>query len=386
MIHDILFTILPSTLTLGYICLLVITTVGLFRLNKPVSTTKPFVSVVVAARNEERNIQSLLSSLLCQEYPSTQYEIIIVDDDSNDRTVQHILETAQKQSHPSIHLIRSKNREGVTSPKKHALSQGIRHSRGEWILLTDADCEPPRSWITGMCRYIDPETGMIVGYSPPDLSESQAFWQSFFQLDALSLAAMSAGTTGWRVPITCNGRNLAYRRSVFDQVGGFSQIDQYVSGDDDLFLQLVRHQTPWNIAYAYTADTLVPTHPPRSLKAFFYQRIRHASKGFHYHARKTIVLSLVYLYNLLLLITVPISLLSPQVSPIPLLCWGGKTFFEWVLLAVFARRMNRLALLRGFLLSVPLHLVYVVIFGALGQWKSFRWKESTCQTTQRKSS
>jgi cellulose synthase/poly-beta-1,6-N-acetylglucosamine synthase-like glycosyltransferase len=386
MMHDIFFTILPSTLTLGYILLIVITIIGLFRLKKPGSTVKPFVSVVVAARNEEQNIQSLLSSLLCQDYPSTQYEIIIVDDDSGDQTFQSVRRTAQKQSHPPIHLIRSENREGVTSPKKHALSQGIQHSGGEWILLTDADCEPPRSWISGICQYATPETGMIVGYSPPDLFENRTFWQSFFQLDALSLAAMSAGTTGWGSPITCNGRNLAYRRSVFDQVGGFSQIEQYVSGDDDLFLQLVRHQTSWNIAYAYTADTVVPTHPPNSLKTFFHQRIRHASKGFHYHTRKTIVLSLVYLYNLLLLITLPISVFAPHTHPGPLMCWVGKTFFEWILLAAFANRMKRLPLLRGVLLSAPLHLVYVVVFGALGQWKSFQWKEGNYQTTQRKPS
>ena len=101
---------------------------------------------------------------------------------------------------------------------------------------------------------------------------------AFIQIDALTLAVMAAGTIGIGWATTCSGRNLSYRKKVFDEIGGFSEISSFVSGDDDLFLHTVRSRTAWNTRYAVDPQAAVPSYVTGTLRSFFNQRTRHALK------------------------------------------------------------------------------------------------------------
>ncbi len=354
-----------------YTIVLIWVTLGLYRIPKNQSEQLYFVSVVVAARNEQEHIPALLHALTRQDYPQEKYEIIIVDDASEDSTA----ELVNSFQEPRVRLLQSQDRHLVLSPKKHAIQTGVNLARGDIILLTDADCLPPSGWISGMVSLFTPNVGMVIGFSPAELPQVRRLGEYFLAIDSLALAAVAAGTSGWGYAATCNGRNLAYRKQVYNEVGGFSRINHFVSGDDDLMLKLVQ-KTQWSIRYAYDASLSVPTQHVQSVRQFTHQRLRHASKGFFYEYKKIAALVLVYLYNLLIFLSVPFALLSWIPWSMVLFFTALKFIFEFILLFRFAFRLHRLYFLRIFPLAELLHVPYVVIFGALGPFKKFKWKDS----------
>ena len=361
-------------LTAVYVLILLWIIAGMNRLFPQKQTNRPLVSVIVAARNEEKNIRDLMTALIRQDYPKERFEIIIVNDGSTDDTAASVKQFQTNNDNTQIQLLTTSNRAQVISPKKNAITLGVNHAAGEILLLTDADCIPPPGWVSGMARYFTPETGLVIGFSPNELPSLNSITNRLLALDSLSLAAVAAGTSGWGVPATCNGRNLAYRKKVFEQVGGFEKIKQFASGDDDLFLKLVLNNTDWKIQYALDAKLAVPTKTIKSFKQFFNQRLRHASKGFHYEWIKIIVLFYVYFFNLLLLFN--LFFLLHDFSFIPLVCLGMKAFVELLILCIFSARLQRRHFLTVFPLAAVLHLFYVVFFGALGQLKKFNWKDN----------
>ncbi len=353
-------------LTLGYAAAVLFIRAGLKRLPQQRSDDRPFVSVVTAARNEEENLPTLLDALLRQDYPRELCEFIIVDDQSEDATAEKVTERRDER----LRLLRSVGREKAPSPKKNAIEIGIRNARGEIILVTDADCVPPPNWVSGMARFFTPETGMVIGFSPCELPRLSGFTDRLLALDSLALAAVAAGTCGWNAAATCNGRNLAYRKRTFEEVGGFAKINRHLSGDDDLLLGLVQ-KTAWKIRYADDPSLIVPTRRVESLGRFIRQRLRHASKGFSYGPVKTGALMVVYLYHLLLLAspftTAPLTAASALII---------KIGADFLLLHRFAARMRRTAFLSVLLPAELLYVPYVVIFGALGPFIHTSWKGS----------
>ena len=369
--------ILVYTLTVVYVFFLIFLTLGLGRFKKPKSDDHPFVSVIVAARNEEDNIPTLLSALTGQDYPAELFEIIIVDDASEDKTAEIVANYPSSENGPIIRLLKVSNRYNVISPKKNALACGIKDSAGELIMLTDADCVPPPGWISGMVPYFENDVGLVAGFSPYEYPRLLNIRDFLLALDSLSLAAVAAGSSGWEKPGTCNGRNLAYRKSVYEQLGGFKDIHQFVSGDDDLFLNLVSKKTDWKIRYAYEQRLVVPTILLTSFRQFYYQRIRHASKGMHYGWRMTLILAVLYLFNLLLFISMPLAFCFPSFWLVFLPALIIKSSAEFLFLGLFANHMNRFCYMRVFPLAVLLHIPYVVLFGLLGQILKFNWKNTS---------
>ncbi len=362
-------------LTLGYCFLLWQLSRGLFFLKPGMNNRKLLVSVVVAARNEQATIGDCLASLLNQSYPSDQYEIIIVNDRSTDRTGAIIREYQQQSDR--IKLIEVTDLPPGIAPKKHALELGIRAAQGEIILTTDADCTPQPGWIEGMVRYFEPDVGLVAGFSPIEPNGRETLFSRLLKLDSLSLAAVAAGSIGRNAPLTCNGRNLAYRKETFVSVAGFKQIQNLISGDDDLFLHLVTQRTNWRVRYAIDPATIVVTRPPLSLRQFVNQRIRHASKGRYYSWRLKVLLALIYIFNLCLLILLPMGLFHENCVRLLIACWLAKGMSEFRLLQRFTQMVGYKNALAIFPLAALLHVPYVVVFGLWGQFGSFQWKQDT---------
>ncbi len=348
---------------------------GLFFLKPGKNELKYFVSVVVAARNEELNIGNCIEALINQSYPSDRYEIVIVNDRSTDQTAT-IIERYRK-SHNKIKLIAVKDLPQGISPKKHALQLGILAANGEIILTTDADCVPQKGWIEGIVHYFEPEVGLVAGFSPLEKNSKDTIFSGFLKLDSLSLAAVAAGSFGLGKPITCNGRNLAYRKETFNSVDGFKEIQKLISGDDDLFLHLIVQRTDWKVRYAIDNQTIVPSKVPGGFEQFANQRIRHASKGRYYSSNLKLSLVLVYLFNLLLLVLLPVSLFASKIFMLWSICWLMKGISEFALVYRFANIFNYTKALNLFPLAMLLHVPYVVIFGLWGQVGKFQWKENT---------
>ena len=224
--------------------------IALFFPNRNRTNKKVFISVVIAARNEEKNIGNILNHLINQTYPRELYEIIIVNDGSEDRTGEIINEFARK--HSNIRHIRAKvdKTTGLTA-KKNALNQGIQQSKGELILSTDADCHVKPSWIETMVSYFTDDVGMVVGFS--QFGHPGGKYSVFEQLQAidfLSLMGAAQGSINLGCPLAASGQNIAYRRKTFDEINGFQRVKDRVSGDDVLLLQLIYKLTDWKIRFA----------------------------------------------------------------------------------------------------------------------------------------
>jgi len=366
-----ILVIFLGVLTLFYFFILIIVYTGLFRLSYKTSKDHPFVSIIIAARNEAENMPELLDSLARQHYNRSNYEIIIVDDQSQDDTAAIVNSRAEKDDRIMMLSVTDTSR--ALSPKKRALGLGIEAARGDILLLTDADCRPAVDWIGGFVRLFTPSTGMVIGFSPCELPAVRFPLGHLLALESVSLAAVAAGTTGWGYPATCNGRNLAYRKKVYEQVGGFKQIDHFVSGDDDLLLKLVQG-TEWEIRYAYDKELVVPTKLVQNAAHFIRQRLRHASKGFHYNLSKVLLLVLIYFYNVFILLSISLALFSTFSPAVAVGCWGLKSVMEFIVLFRFAHHMRRKRYLTVFPLAEVLHVIYIVVFGILGPFIKMPWK------------
>jgi cellulose synthase/poly-beta-1,6-N-acetylglucosamine synthase-like glycosyltransferase len=367
-------------LAVGYCFILLILNRGISRLKQGKNAYNYRVSVIIAARNEEKNIGNCIQALVNQSYPANQFEIIVVDDRSLDRTAEIVQNYCRRFI--NIRLIQVTELAEKISPKKNALQKGIETATGEIILTTDADCIPEPGWVKSMVSYFEPEVGLVAGFSPLESNENQNIIHRLFTLDSLTLSAVAAGTFGLGKPLTCNGRNLAYRRETFDAVDGFKQIYKFISGDDDLFLHLVRQQTTWKFRYAMDRQSLVHSKVPETFKNFMNQRVRHASKGRYYPAWFTIVLAAVFLLNLNLLILIPISFFNSYAVVALLGCLLIKSLGEFILLYRIADLFDYKKLLTVFPLAIILHPFYVVIFGLWGQFGKFHWKDETFSAIQ----
>lgn len=356
--------------SLLYFSVLFICTIALILYRPPRSTSQPFVSVVISARNEAGRIGSCLLALERQSYPKDRFEIIVVDDRSDDHTSAIARDLRSRL--PALTVLRIDEHDSDMAPKKFAIQTGIRAARGTIILCTDADCCPETKWIESMVACFTESVGMVIGYSPIDPTRSVSILQPFVALDSLALASLACASALWKKPVTATGRSLAYRREVFDEVGGFRSIGRFISGDDDLLLQLVR-KTRWTVAYCVGMQSLVPTDPPSDYRQFMHQKIRQASKGRHYTAATITTLVLIYFYNLALVVWTPWALWHGQLLAV--VPWVVKLVSDFGLLLTGGIRFRR----RRFLLAYPLigllHPLYIVVFGAWGQFGKFEWKD-----------
>ena len=255
------------------------------------------VSIVVAARNEAGNLETCLQCLTTQNYPQKLMEIIIVDDRSADATTE-ILNTWSQ----SFHIIKTvridKSPLGV-GPKKYAITQGIKNSTGDLLLFTDADCRPQRNWVKGIVSYFERNIGLVCGFAPLKAEQSKVL-PKILEFDAFTAACVAAAGVFAGKPITCTGRNLAYRRRVYDELDGFALIEKSFAGDDDLFLHQVARKTQWGYTYALLPETYVASAPPTTFRTFIKQRRRHFSSSKYYPLNIKIVYFFTYLSNLIL--------------------------------------------------------------------------------------
>lgn len=238
-------------------------------------------SLVIPFRNEAENLPSILKSISNLNYPPNLYEVLFVNDDSEDGSEEIIFHHIQK-GEISIQLIQNKRLSN--SPKKDAITEAIYHSKFAWIVTTDADCELPKNWLKTLDAFIQVqsqkgsknETVMVCG--PVIYKSDNSFIQYFQQMDGFSLQTVTIGSFGLKIPILSNGANLAYRKDAFLAVNGFSGNNHIASGDDIFLMEKIKKAFPQGIKFLKSLDALVSTKPQHSWGKIINQRIRWASK------------------------------------------------------------------------------------------------------------
>ncbi len=342
------------------------------------SEQKKHVTVIISSRNEEKNIPALIDCLSTQEISDIDLEFILVNDRSEDLTGQLIDDQSQKDNR--FKYLKIDKRVPGFAPKKYAIDQAIKMAKGEIIILTDADGRPGKEWVQTIASYFQNGTDMLIGYAPYKVSANAPIIKKVLALEYFSLASIAAATTGLGFPLTCVGTNMAYRKSVYQEIDGFGEFEPFISGDDDLFLTRVRENGNYKIHYAIDEKCHVFNAPPNSLKQFINQRLRYASKGFVYPIKVTAGLIVYVLFNLFLLAGLVYGLLNfGLVLWITFFAFSLKSIGEYKFVRKAATRLNDRRFINYYFITSLFHVPYILFFGIFGQLKIFRWAEKSAE-------
>jgi poly-beta-1,6-N-acetyl-D-glucosamine synthase len=329
------------------------------------------ISVIIAARNEEDNIASLLKAVTHQSYSGELIEIIVVDDHSTDKTAEIVMQF------PAVKLLQLKD-DAINSFKKKAIETGIAAASGELIVTTDADCIPPPLWLETIARCREKTKAVLivapVGFNITATPDNLIL--SILQhLDFLILQGITGASVYKNIHSMCNGANLAYDKKVFYEVNGFAGIDNIASGDDMLLMHKIWKKYPLAISFLKSTDAIVLTQPMKTWSAFFNQRIRWASKATYYDDKRIFaVLLLVYLFNFSFLVLFIAGFFNLWFWVLMGGLWASKTLIELPFVYSVARFFDRKAIISWFFIFQPLHIVYTIISGLFGQLGKYEWK------------
>lgn len=347
--------------------------IGEFHPSKAPATTS--ISVIVSARNEEKDLPFLLNGLKAQNYPHELFTVVVVDDHSTDNTFQ----IANNFHGMQIKVIRLLDYvEGpINSYKKKAIETAINSTDAELIITTDADCKVIPQWLSTIeAFYRTHQSKMIV--MPVKYTLGNRFLSIFQSLDFLSIQGITGAAVFSKLHSMGNGANMAYPRNAFLSVQGFEGISHLASGDDMLLLQKISKAFPDKVHYLKSPDVIVETAPMVGLQQFMNQRIRWASKAGNYKDGKIIsVMLIVYFLNLSLLVLPFIALFHSE-RILYLVIWLSmltlKTLVELYFLSPVTRFFNQRSLLKWQAPAQPVHILYTVIAGFLGLAGSYTWK------------
>lgn len=257
-------------------------------------------SIVIPFRNEEKNLPDLLHSLTHLNYSKELFEIIFVDDASNDDSVRVI--NRWRMENPWIHLTILDNVRVSKSPKKDAITRAVMIAKHPWILTTDADCSVGPEWLSVYSDFIqnNNEAEMIAG--AVNFPTKGFLLSHFQQMDMLSLQGATIGSFGLDEAFMCNGANFAYTKQFFQELGGFKGNNHIASGDDVFLLQKASAKAPNKVKYLKNQEAIVTTKPEKTWGKLFRQRVRWASKASAYQSDFSKALAImVFLANFSLL-------------------------------------------------------------------------------------
>ena len=367
----IILVVLYCILILVYAVLF--TTLKLFKTENKLQTTHSF-TIVVPARNEAANIAGCVQSVLANNYPANLFEIIIIDDFSDDDTA--VIVNNLKRKHDNVRLIQLKEfiDSRQNSYKKKAIELAVQQASNDWIITTDADCIVPPTWLQTFDEYIQ-TTGHLFVAAPVRFTNNNSLIEIFQCLDFISLQGITAAAVNAGLLSMCNGANLAYKKEAFFAVDGFKGVDNIASGDDMLLMHKIQRRFPGKLGYLFSSQVIVSTPPMPDVRSFINQRIRWASKATSYEDKRIfIVLLLVYFVNLVLLLLPLLAFFNTPFFYLWLILLGAKTLAEMIFMLPAAKFFQQSKLLLWFPFMQPLHVLYTVVSGWLGKFGKYEWK------------
>lgn len=297
------------------------------------------VSVVICARNEADNLEKILPVILDQYYPA-DFEVIVIDDASTDHTQRVLAEYEMDNEH--LYIFRIEPGQKRHSGKKQALQLGVSLAQYDWIAVTDADCCPVSSlWLYHMTGGLYRGNDVVLGVSPYYTADGP--FNGFFRTEAMLIAMQYTGFTMAGMPFMGVGRNMAYRRQIFEE-HDMTQHWDLASGDDDLFINDVSGRASVDICPYLQARTY--SEAPLDLKKWFRQKLRHYSAGHRYNLMQKLWLGYYWVSSLalyaLLPVTVVMMLLGFTLNPLVVAALLLTALFRWIMTGLIMRRFGLL--------------------------------------------
>jgi len=350
---------------LPYFLLLIYIYSGLFWKNtgKPDNSDDIKVSVIIACRDEEKNLSKLLNDLVSQDYSSEMYEVIVVDDHSIDNT--GIIATSFYYNG----TFRSIRNNGIG--KKSALRTGIMDAKGDLILTTDADCKLSKGWIRSMVSFWKEENPDII-IGPVRLLDGSQFVPWFQELEFLSLQGVTAGTAGIGHPVMCNGANLAFTAETYKKYSGDLHLE-IASGDDVFLLHRIKADKG-RILCNDDKDSIVETKGAGSFISFLRQRARWVYKSGAYDDLFTKVLALITLtMNIGIVLLIGGAIYNPVFFPVLLAAIILKSIPDILILSRVTARYKKTNLLWWFIPSQVIYPFYVITVSVYSLFRRNKW-------------
>lgn len=339
-----------------------------FYRQKPGTPSDKPVTVIICAKNEYQNLLKNLQSVLEQDYPD--YEVIVVNDASDDDSIELLNSFARK--YPHLRIFDLERNLNFFSGKKFPLALGIKSAKNEILLLTDADCMPSSPhWIRNMQKHYENETEVVLGYGA--YKRTVGFLNQLIRYDAFLVAMQYFSFALAGKPYMGVGRNLSYKRELFYRAKGFTSHYKLRSGDDDLFINKVANRKNTRIEIFPESHTV--SMAKTSFIHWVFQKRRHYTTASYYRPVFKFFLAMGYLTKLLLYLSFIVLLILQYNWLIAIIAFSVFFVSHWIILASCTNKMkeNDLAVLSPVLEIFLLALIPFIYFSNL-IYKQERWK------------
>ncbi|WP_405292644.1 glycosyltransferase [Algibacter sp. Ld11] len=341
----------------------------LFKLKNLPNTTK--FSILIPFRNEAENLPVLLNSIENLNYPKDLFEIIFIDDESTDTSIE-IITSFFNEKAQNTKII--PNNRLTHSPKKDAITAAIIIAQHEWIITTDADCSLPKYWLDSFDEFIQSTKTKCIA-APVTYHIEPSFLNGFQTLDILSLQGTTIGSFGINKPFLCNGANFAYTKALFKTINGFEGNTDIASGDDVFMLEKVAKNYSSDLHYLKCEHAIVKTNAQTTWHSLIEQRLRWASKTSAYKNNFGKLTGLiVLLMNVLTLSAILLLMIG---------CFPLKTLFyilvikfniDFYLISKTAAFFNQRKVFESYIPSFFIYPFFSVYVAFLSIFKTYKWK------------
>ena len=336
-------------------------------------TPSTFVSIIIAARNEEKSIKECINSILKSDFPHDSYEIIVIDDASTDNTSQQI----KSIQDPRVRCILSNQNIG----KKGAISLGIGLANGALIITTDADCIVQKYWLKSLVSYYETSKARLIA-APVQYNINKSLIQRFQYIDCINNMAVTANGILNNAYFMANGANLAYEKTLFTELNGFEGSNDVASGDDMFMIQEAAKLNPSSVRFLKSKQAIVFTQPETSISSLIQQRKRWATKTKTYSDKRIMkIQGYVFFFVALLLFNAAFSFFGSGLSFFGFL-FGLfiKLSIDYMYLAKIHEYFKSKDALKSFLPASIMFLGYIIlaawwaIFPSVYTWKGRKLK------------
>jgi glycosyltransferase involved in cell wall biosynthesis len=250
------------------------------------------ISIIIAAKNEEENLDQLFLSLERQNYPKDKFEIVFVDDNSTDSTFT----AAQKYADRFPHFRLLKAEHKILPAKKGALEIGIAQAQFPFLLFIDADCSPQINWLKAFSYKFSFNFDLLIGFAP--FTFKQTFANHYFCFENFRTTALTFTAAWFKFPYSAASRSLGIKKGTFLRLGGFGKTLQTLGGDDDLLIrEAVKNKC--KIGIVSGEDSLVFSNTQETFTGYFQQKRRHTATSFHYLWQHKLFLGFWHMANIL---------------------------------------------------------------------------------------
>jgi len=326
------------------------------------------VSVVICAKNEYHHLKKNLPVILNQDYPN--FEVVVVNDASDDETI-FLLEDLDKEFE-HLKVVTIEKDLNFFKGKKFPLALGIKSTKHEHLLLTDADCLPASDqWITEMAKGFSNEREVVLGYGP--YWSSEGFLNKMIRYETAFTAIQYFALTLWGKPYMGVGRNLAYKKDLFMKEKGFISHYKVSSGDDDLFINKVAKKS--NTSIVLSPQSFAFSAAKSRFKDWWRQKRRHLSTSKYYKAIHKIILGGYSMSYIILWITFILLLALQKFILVVAILFLIRLLSQIIVLKLaYTKLEEKKLLLISPLIELIITALYPVMVGFNLVSKESRWK------------